>query len=180
MKKTILTFGLISGAISSLMMAVTIPFADRIGHSLLLGYTTIVLSMLLVYFGVRAYRDDIAKGQITFTRAFLVGLAICVISCVCYVATWEIIYFNFMPDFADKYAAQVIHKAQAAGASTAVIQAKVLEMQRFKQMYANPVFNVAMTFIEPFPVGLFVSLLSAAILRKKKPQVQLAQSALAS
>ena len=180
MKKTILTFGLISGAISSLMMGITIPFADRIGHSYLLGYTTIVLSMLLVFFGVRSYRDHVGNGQITFSRAFLVGLAITVISCMCYVASWEVIYFNFMPDFADKYAAQVVQKLQAAGASAAAIQMKVAEMQRFKQLYAKPLYNVAMTFIEPFPVGLLVSLVSAAILRKRKPQTQLAQSALAS
>jgi hypothetical protein len=30
-KKTVLTFGLISGAISAVMMLVTIPVADRIG-----------------------------------------------------------------------------------------------------------------------------------------------------
>jgi hypothetical protein len=31
MKKVVLTFGLISGAISSLMMVATVPFAGRIG-----------------------------------------------------------------------------------------------------------------------------------------------------
>ena len=45
MKKTILTYGLISGAFTALMMAVTVPFEDKIGfnHSLFLGYTLIVL-----------------------------------------------------------------------------------------------------------------------------------------
>ena len=38
-------------------------------------------------------------------------------------------------------------------------------------MYKNPLFNAAMTFIEPFPVGLVITLLSALIL-KKKPQSQ--------
>jgi len=35
----------------------------------------------------------------------------------CYVASWEIAYFKFMPDFADKYAAYSIEKAKASGAS---------------------------------------------------------------
>ncbi len=34
-------------------------------------------------------------------------------------------------------------------------------------MYNNPVMNVAVTFGEVFPIGLCVTLLSAAILRKK-------------
>lgn len=171
MKKTILTFGLISGVISSLLMIVTIPFADRIGlgHSYVLGYATIVLSLVVVFFGVRSYRDNVAQGQITFGKAFLVGLAITVISCLFYVATWEIIYFNFMPDFMDKYGANVIHKLQASGATAAAIQQQTEQIDKLKVLYKNPFFNMAMTFIEPFPVGLVITLLSAAVLRKKAP-----------
>src|SRR5450631_2189049 len=95
MKKTVLTFGLISGAISSLMMVATVPFAHRIGFDkgLVIGYTTIVLSFLLVFFGIRSYRDNTGNGQITFSKAFVVGISITLISCVFYVVTWEVIYF---------------------------------------------------------------------------------------
>ena len=88
MKKTILTFGLISGAISSLVMVVVVPFADRIGFDRgpVIGYTSIVLSFLLVFFGIRSYRDNVGNGQITFLKAFAVGISITLISCVCYVA----------------------------------------------------------------------------------------------
>jgi len=170
-KKTILTFGLISGVISSLMMVATVPFMDRIGsdYGYVLGYTTIILSLLLVFFGVRSYRDNVARGQITFGKAFLVGLAISVISCLFYVATWEIIYFNFMPDFMDKYGAHVIQKMQSSGATAAAIKQQTEQIDRLKVLYKNPVFNMAMTFIEPFPVGLVITLLSAAVLRRKAP-----------
>jgi Protein of unknown function (DUF4199) len=170
-KKTILTFGLISGVISSLMMVATVPFMDRIGsdHGYVLGYTTIILSLLLVFFGVRSYRDNVAKDQITFGKAFLVGLAITVISCLFYVATWEIIYFNFMPDFMDKYGAHVIQKMQASGATAAAIQQQTEQIDKLKVSYKNPLFNMAMTFIEPFPVGLVITIFSAAVLRRKAP-----------
>ena len=172
MKKTILTFGLISGALISLMMGLTVPFQDKLGHSYVIGYTTIVLSLLLSYFGIRSYRDNVGNGHITFGKAFLVGLSITVISCLCYVVTWEIIYFNFMPDFMDKYGAQVLQKMQASGATAAAIQQKSAELDKLKVMYKNPLFNAAMTFIEPFPVGLLITLISAAVLRKKRvPQV---------
>jgi len=155
MKKTILTYGLISGAFTALMMAVTVPFEDKIGfnHSLFLGYTLIVLSFMLVFFGIRSYRDNAGNGQITFVKGFTIGISITLIMCVCYVVTWEIIYFNFMHDYLDKYAAYMVVK------------------------YENPIFNAAMTFIEPFPVGLLMTLISAAILRKK-PQGEAQPSAL--
>lgn len=177
MKKIVLTFGLISGAISSVMMVATVPFADKIGHSYIVGYTTIVLSFLLVYFGIRSYRDNVGNGHITFGKAFTVGICITVISCLCYVVTWEVLYFNFMHDFMDKYGAHVIEKLKASGATAAAVEAKIQELKKFKEQYENPLFNSMITFLEPFPVGLAITLISAAVLRKKTPS-QPAQSPL--
>jgi Protein of unknown function (DUF4199) len=169
MRKTVLIFGLISGAISSVMMVATVPFAHRIGFNkaLIVGYTTIVLSFLLVFFGIRSYRDNVGNGQITFTKAFAVGISITLISCMFYVATWEILYFKFMPDFMDNYGTHTIEKLKASGASPEAVQVQVQKLKEFKEQYKNPLFNSLMTFIEPFPVGLGITLLSAAVLRKK-------------
>lgn len=179
MKKTVLTFGLISGALSSLMMVATLPFLHNMGFNkgLVIGYTAIVLSFLLVFFGIRSYRDNVGKGQITFAKAFAVGILITLISCVFYVVTWEILYFNFLPGFMDNYGAHIIEKLKASGASPAAIQAQVEQIQRYKEMEDNPLLNAAMTFIEPFPIGLAITLISAAVLRKKA-QSQPAQSPL--
>jgi hypothetical protein len=169
MKKTIVVFGLISGAISSVLMIGTMLFADKIGfdRGYFLGYTTIVLSFLLVYFGIRSYRDEVSSGAITFGKAFAVGISITLISCLFYVATWEVLYFNFLPGFMDKYGAHIVEKMRASGASDAAVLAKVEEMKKYKEMYNNPLINAAMTFIEPFPVGLLITLISAAVLRRK-------------
>lgn len=169
MKKTVLTFGIISGAMMAAMMFATLPFVDRIGFDkgAIVGYTTMILAFMLVFFGIRSYRENVGHGHITFGRAFAVGILITFVACIGYVIAWEILYFNFMPDFLDKYAAYVIDKAKASGASQQMIDAKVQEMNAFKSMYNNPLLNVLMTFTEPFPVGLIVTLVSAAILRKK-------------
>ena len=104
MKKTVLTFGLISGALSAALLLVTIPFADKIGFDKgeILGYTGIVLSALMVFFGIRSYRENIGGGRLTFGRGLAIGLLITAISSTCYVGTWEIVYYKFMPDFSDK------------------------------------------------------------------------------
>jgi hypothetical protein len=121
----------------------------------------------------------VGHGQITFSKAFAVGISITLISCICYVVTWEILYFNFMHDFAAKYGAYMIEKARASGASAAAIKTQLEQLKKFKQMYDNPFINAALTFIEPFPVGLVITLISAAILRKKAPSPA-AQSSLAA
>ncbi|HTR24774.1 MAG TPA: DUF4199 domain-containing protein [Terriglobales bacterium] len=169
MKKTIVTFGLISGVISSVLMVGTMVYSDKIGfdRGYVLGYTTIVLSFLLVYFGIRSYRDNVGGGMISFGKGFAVGISITLISCVFYVLTWQVLYFKFMPDFMDKWSAHAVEKLRASGATDATILAKVEQMKKYKEMYDNPLTNAAMTFIEPFPVGLLITLLSAAVLRKK-------------
>jgi hypothetical protein len=170
MKKTVLTFGLISGAVSALLMLSTWPFMDRIGldKGLYVGYTAMVLSFLLVFFGIRSYRENVGAGQITFGKAFAVGILITLISTVCYVVTWEIIYFGFNSDFCEKYTTYMVEKAKASGASQQMIEATRQQMRDMKVMLDNPLLNAAMTFLEPFPVGLVITLISAAILRKKR------------
>jgi hypothetical protein len=169
MKRTVWTFGLISGGISSAFMMGLVPFADAIGfdRSLFIGYTIIVLAGLFIFFGVRSYREQAGGGRITFARAFGVGILITLISCVCYVVTWEIVYFTMLPDFTDKYAAYTIEKLRASGAPAQTIEATTRQMEQFKEMYKNPLINSAMTFAEPFPVHLGITLISAAVLRKK-------------
>jgi len=177
MKKTVWTFGLISGALASAMMAATIPFQDETGfdHSLIVGYTTIVLSFLLIYFGVRSYRDNVGRGTVGFGRALVVGSLIGVIASVCYVATWEVMYFKFMPDFLTKYGAHELEKARAGGASEATLAQKKVELDKFEKMYQNPAINAAVTILEPLPVALLVALVSAGVLsRKKRPDLELA------
>jgi Protein of unknown function (DUF4199) len=78
-----------------------------------------------------------------------------------------VVYFNFMPDFADKYAAHMIDQAGASGAGPEKIEKTTQQAQQFKQTYNKPLMNIAYTFAEVLPVGLAVTLLSAAILRRK-------------
>jgi Protein of unknown function (DUF4199) len=169
MKKTVLKFGLISGAIIAGLMLATIPFMHQIGfdYGMVVGYTSMLLAFLLVFFGIRSYRDNVSNGHITFKRAFAVGILITLISSLCYVITWEIVYFNVMPDFADKYSNHVVEKMRNSGASTEQISQQSEKMKELKVMLDNPLYNGLMTFTEPFPVGLLVTTISALILRRK-------------
>src|SRR6202522_3217749 len=149
MKKIVLTFGLIAGLIMSVLMDGSLLLSDKIGsgHSMALGYTIMVASFLLVYFGIRSYRDNNLAGQITFGRAFACGILITLITIVCYVATWEILYYNFMPHFMDSYWAAQIHKIQSSGLDPATTAAQVAAIQHSQQLYQNPFVNMAYTFM---------------------------------
>lgn len=137
------------------------------GHSMALGYTMMVASFLLVYFGIRSYRDNILSGQISFGRALACGLLITLITCACYVVTWEIIYFTFMPHFMDGYFNAQVHHVEASGLDPAAAAAKITAIRRSQQLYQNPLVNMAYTVMEPLPVGLVITFVSAALLRRR-------------
>lgn len=174
MKRIVWISGLIAGAILAAVMVVTMPLARRgyIDHSYVLGYSTMVLAFVMVFVGIRSYREDIGGGMVTFGKAFQVGILITLIGSLIYVATWEILYWNFIPDFAEHYSATVLSKMRAAGAGAAAISAKERELLEFQRMYKNPLFNIGMTFVEVFPVGLIMTLVSAGILRRNNVRVE--------
>src|SRR5262245_19564681 len=127
MKRIVLTFGLLSGAIMAALMFGTLMFIKNIGFDKgeIVGYTSMVLAFLLVFFGIRSYRENLGGGTVSFGRAFAVGILITLISTACYVIAWEIIYFKFAHDFIDQYSAHIVEQVRSSGASPEAVQAKL-------------------------------------------------------
>jgi len=169
MKRIVLRFGLASGFLLIALSAVMMPLCmnQSFDHMEVMGYSAMVLAFLFVFFGVRSYRDNVAAGAIGFGKAVQVGLLITLITCAMYVIAWEISYYNFFPDFLDQYSAHVLERMRAAGESEAAIRETTAQMAEMAKYYANPLYNAGITFMEVFPVGLIVTLVSAAILRRK-------------
>jgi Protein of unknown function (DUF4199) len=170
MKRIVLTFGLIAGVILSAMMLITLPFHDQLGfdRGLVVGYTTMLIAFLLVFFGVRSYRDNVGGGTIGFWRAFVVGILIAGVASACYAATWEVYYFTVKPDILAKYQLHELEKARTNGASAEAIAKQKAEMDSFAKMYENPAVNAALAFTEPLPVALIVALVSAGVLSRRR------------
>jgi hypothetical protein len=170
MRKIVLTFGLIAGAILSAMMIVSIRFKDAIGfdRAEVIGYTSMVLAFLLIFFGVRSYRDNVAGGTVRFGRALAVGALIAAVASACYVATWEVIYFKFAPDYVAKYQAHIIDSERAEGKTEEQLAQKKAQLEKYAELYRNPAINAGITFLEPMPVALIVALVSAGVLSRRR------------
>jgi hypothetical protein len=171
-RKIIVTFGLIAGVLLSAFMSLgfLIPGAHDFDGGMYYGYASMVVSLLLVYFGVRQYRDTVGGGQVSFWKACQVGASIAAIAGLCYVITWEILYRTVASGFIAEYSAHTLAKAQEAGASAAEIAAKQAEAAEFATMYANPFIRAAFSFLEPLPVGLIFTFASAGILSRRKQE----------
>jgi hypothetical protein len=173
MTRFVLRYGLLGGLLLAAVLLVTVPFKDRIAGALgmLIGYTSMVLAFLFVYFGVREYRDTALGGHITFAQAVGAGALIALVASACYVVTWEVLFFftGSGEAFLAAYELETLEAARAAGATAEVIAAKQAEMRAFAEQYRNPLFNIAITFLEPLPVALIAVLVSAWRLRRRRP-----------
>jgi len=172
MKKIILTHGLIAGAIVSAMMLISMPLYDKglisLDYGELIGYTTMVIALSMVFFGIKSFRDNHQNGAITFGKGFKIGLLISVIAALMYAFAWEISYSQMSGEFTQKMSERHIEKVKEKGATEAEVQKAKEEMIKFIEMYKNPFIRFGITTMEIFPVGIVISLLSAGLLRKKE------------
>lgn len=137
-------------------------------HSVLRGYAIMILALTMIFFGVKRYRDQDLGGVIKFVPAFLVGLGIAIVAGIIYVAGWEVYMAATGGAFMDAYITHMVEGARAKGMAEADLNKMIAEMNAFKAQYANPLYRMAVTFMEIFPVGFLIALISAALLRMPK------------
>ena len=170
MSRIILIFGIAAGLIVAVTMCLLIANTgpDSAAHSYFTGYLVMVLALSLIFFGVKRLRDRELGGVIRFMPALLAGLGISAVAGVIYAIGWEITLAVTDYAFIDSYSQAAIEAARAKGASAAEVQAVIAQMDEFRRQYANPFFRVPMTFVEIFPVGVLISLISAGLLRNSR------------
>jgi hypothetical protein len=133
---------------------------------MVVGYLIMMVALTMVFVGVKQYRDRVLGGVIPFAPALGMGLAISAVAGVFYCIAWEVCLAFGSFDFSAWYSDSLIEGAKARGATPAEIEKVAADAASFAAMYANPLFRMPMTFLEIFPVGVLVSLVSAALLRK--------------
>lgn len=171
MLRTVMIYGVIAGLLVAVPMFSALayePSPDSTVHSMAFGYLIMVVALSLIFIGVKRRRDKELGGVIRFVPALLTGLGISAVAGVIYVVGWEITLRLTDFGFMESYAQGMIDKARNAGASAAEIEKVSAEMATFKTQYADPLFRLPMTFVEIFPVGVLVSLVSAALLRNSR------------
>jgi hypothetical protein len=179
MKRTVLIYGLMAGAVVSAFMTATMLISSRGetvhtgASSMVIGYLGMLISFSFIFVAIKSYRDKQNNGVISFGKAFSMGLLISLIASTFYVIAWAIVYSNFLPDYMDRYCAAMTEQMKASLSGSA-LQAEIAELNKTKQMYATPLGFTLFTYAEILPVGLLVSLIAALILKRKSPQTAVA------
>lgn len=171
MIRRILSFGLLSGFFVigvSVTVIATVGDSPDNGLGLWFGYLTMLVGLSAILVAVKQHRDRDLGGVIRFWPAFGLGLAIAVVAGIAYVIGWEIYLASTHYSFMDKYAEAILKAERAAGVTGAAYAKAVAETDAMRASYANPLMRLGMTFIEIFPVGVLVALVSAGLVRNPK------------
>lgn len=169
MKRIIFGYGIVSGSVVIITTLIGLSLAKEnasFSFDAWLGFLIMFIALSSIYVAIKRFRDQNPGGVITFGKAMQIGLGISAVAGVVYVGGWEI--YLFMTDyiFINDYTQFIVESRQSAGATETEMAEVVADMDRLKTQYANPLFRLPMTFVEIFPVGLVVSLVSAGVLRK--------------
>lgn len=172
MKRIVLVYGIIAGIILGAMLFVTAPLFDsgvlNYDNGMYVGYTTMVVSLSLVFFGIKSYRDNQQNGYITFGRAFKVGILITLVASVLYALSWEVAYHTVSKGFTEKMSGYYAEEIKRNAKSEAEMNEELESSQKMMELYdKNPVVRFGFTLIEVLPVGILIALLSAGLLRRK-------------
>ncbi|HYG19003.1 MAG TPA: DUF4199 domain-containing protein [Ohtaekwangia sp.] len=172
MKKIVIIYGLIAGIIVSVIMFISLPLQEAgyitYDYGMLVGYTSMVVALSMVFFGIKTYRDQQLDGKITFLQALKTGLVITAIASVMYAISWEVFYNTIASDFMERYTQHYLDKMAANGATAVEIDAQRASFESLGEMYKNPFIRFGMTLAEILPVGVVITLISAALLRKRE------------
>ncbi len=164
MKNIILKNGLLGGLIVSIIMiSMTsyMKYNPQYEPSSFMGFISIFVANIFVVLGIKQHRES-NLGIISYGKAFQTGLLISLITSTIYVGVWLIIYYNFFPDFMDRYGEMVLKNAKPDE-----LAKKTIDIQQMKEWYKSPIMMIILTYIEIYPIGILVSLIAAFRLRKK-------------
>lgn len=177
MKKNTLVFGAISGLIISTFMGISMAImgcdSENGGNNgMIIGFSAMVVAFSFVFIGIKNYRDKQNDGILKFGQGFLLGCLISLVASTMYVITWAVEFHYFMPDFIDKYSAMEIKQLKESGVTGAALAEKIKEIESANYNYKHSAFFFTMyTYMEIFPVGVIISLISALILKRKQRPV---------
>jgi amino acid transporter len=169
MKRIVLIYGLIAGAITASLMILTMIFLDKnpdFESAEIIGFLGMLIALSMIFVAVFQHRK-IQEGKITFGKAFMTGLYVTLIAGFIYSLTWEIYYTNFANDFMEVYAQNSLQKLRESGASEADIELEAQQSAIMMGYYKNPFFRFGMTLMEIVPIGIVLSIIAGLIFKRK-------------
>lgn len=169
MKAILVKYGLIGGFIMAFGFLLSIPLSGSPANydtMEILGYTSIIIALLAVFFGIKSYRDRQLGGRIQFSKGLLTGIGISAVASAI-LGLYTFIHIAWIdPDFSQSYSAWEIDKIESSDMSAIEKTEAITSMKELVPKLDSPLIQALIMYGTVFIIGIIVSLISAAILRR--------------
>lgn len=134
----------------------------------ILGYSSMIIALSTIFFGIKTYRDKVLGGKISFGKAFGLGLGISTVASVIFGIYIYILYTIISPGLSGKLIEIYREKIRTSGQTQEIIAQQLAQFEAEAQMWNNPVLQSFVMLVTVFMLGILISLVCAAILRRKE------------
>jgi predicted membrane protein len=168
MKNTVLKFGLLSLLLGAILFMLGLTLGGSLDFSTqeVIGYSTMVASLVFVFFGIKHYRDRVNDGKVSFGKAFLLGFLISVFAGIGFGIVDYIYTTVINPDFAQEYLSTMLSNMEAS-MSAAEFETQKEALTTQMEAYGGSGFMAFIMFATVVMIGLVITLISALILQRK-------------
>ena len=174
MKPTAFRFGIYAGftilVLAAINLFVLMPPNISWEMAEVVGYLTMILSMIFVFMGIRHYRDHVNNGFLTFGQGMKLGALIVLVPALVF-GLFDILYTQVLnPSWGDEYFGYQIEKIKASAPADLVGQ-KIAKLQKDREMWDNPLIQFLLMAVTVYIVGIIVTIISTLALRRTRPAV---------
>lgn len=168
MKSTITKFGLYAFLIASVLFLSGFLLGKNLDFNTqaIIGYSSMVISLVFVYFGIKHYRDKENNGRIAIGKAIAIGLFISLFAALGFMIIDYIYTTQINPNFQEEYLAHSL-KEMKATLSVEEFQKQKIELTQQMQDYGGPTALALLMFANVIVIGFIISLISALVLQRK-------------
>ncbi len=92
------------------------------------GYTSMVIALSIIYFAIRNFRDKQNGRKISFGKGLVIGLLITLLASIVYSPAWEVCYNTLAKDFMATYSEYSLNKLKASGGTEEMIEKSKADM----------------------------------------------------
>ena len=168
MKKTILRYGTYGSILLTILFSLSLYIGEYFSYSAreVIGYTTMVLSLSFIFFGIKHYRDQENGGVVSFGTSLKMGVLISLIVSLVF-GIIDVIYIEFInPEFMTEYYAHSVETLKNS-VPPEEFQEKLKELEAQKEFFSSSFMSFLVMSMTVFVLGFIISLISALFLQRK-------------
>ena len=170
--KNAINGGLLLGLIS-IVFSVILYVLDIVPVGITKGLVMLVISLLIYFFVIfytsKSYRNNVLGGYISFGQAFIFGLLVAIFAAILTAIYNYIFYALIDPEYAARVASLTKDWTETFMESKGVPEATIAEaLDKIDEKIVTPLKSVRQALIGGTIFGAIVSLITSAIVKKKK------------